>query len=653
MWTALLLSTALDVTSGTYDAWLDAPIGKLPIRLEIARDDHGLTATIHNGAETLTMPVGRSSEREIVIEFPHYDAALRAQISNEGRTLDGEWTKRAGPDRTRRLPFHAVWTAGATPARPVDSPASRPTVAGRWRAQFAKDPEPSVAILRGSTSGADANAIEGTFLTATGDYRYLYGHGDRTITLAGFDGGHALLFTAEIQPDGSLAGRFSSGDSFTDTWTAVRDDAARLSDDLTHAHWDDAVGLATMQFPDFDGNLVSLADPRFDGRVRVLQLTGSWCPNCQDETAFLAELDREYRTKGVSFVALAFEVTGERERDTQMAKRMLARHGATYLGLLAGRNDKDASRQALPALDRIFAFPTTVFLNRDGRVRAVHTGFSGPATGDEYVALKARYRALLDELVAEKEQGSSIRQDEVVRELWRDERERTITTIERGPDGALKFSASEITRFDRPTRTEPVDAGEVRFVGSTVRMGRTTWHFDERAHVMLDANDVAHRLTPAARSPFPWVRGVGYSEMPQILEGLSSTDAVRRRESAYYLALQIVQDRLTPQEFGGGQLDPGLAVNLLPLLDDADAGVRATAAWGAGVTGLDKAVEKLTACTSHGFAPVRREAARALGYLGAASTASVRARLETMAAHDADPLVREAASRSLASSPPK
>jgi hypothetical protein len=133
--------------------------------------------------------------------------------------------------------------------------------------------------------------------------------------------------------------------------------------------------------------------------------------------------------------------------------------------------------------------------------------------------------------------------------------------------------------------------------------------------------------------------------MPMILEGLSSTDAVRRRESAFYLALQIVQDRMTPAQFGGGKLDQGLGVNLLPLVDDPDPDVRATACWAAGVVGLEKAVPSLVKDLEHGFAPVRREAARALGYLHHVPALGA---LEKMSVEDIDPLVRARATESAA-----
>jgi thiol-disulfide isomerase/thioredoxin len=671
---ALLLSLAIaqspalpELRAGEWRAELTSPDGPLPFTFELSRSGDRYVTRIHNGDEVVEVPesrlewIARTTPGKgpdhfwrFVLDFPHYDAQVSASIEEGGAALDGEWRKRSGPERWTALPFHArAGTAarfGVTSDEPGKIP---PAVTGRWKVQFAKDDQPAVAVI---TPTVQEGVVTGTVLTSMGDFRYLAGNvGHGTLRLSCFDGAHAFLLEGSVQSDGTLKGTFSSGDTWTDTWTGVRDAKAELQDEMSHAHWSDSFGLAQLAYPDLDGNLVSLGDARFAGKVRILQVTGSWCPNCHDETELLAKLDREYRDKGLSITALCFELTGEQQRDTAQARKLLERHGAQYLGLLCGRSDRKLAREALPALDTVFAFPMTVFLHRDGRVRAVHAGFSGPATGPEYEKTKAQFRAIVEELLAEPAPKPTVQVDRVTGELWRDERDRTFTDFERGDDGAWHFKSLEITRFDGPTRTDPVDSGVAVVDGSTVRLGSTILFYDAHADVMLDARDVAHRYTPAARSPFPHVDGAGYSEMPLILEGLTSTDAVRRRESVFYLALQIVQDRYKPPEFGGGQLDPTLAVNILPLVADADPQVRAHACWAAGVVGLEKAIPSLIASLGHGFAPVRREAARALGRLHAADSL---AELEKMAKDDDDPLVRQSADESVKAlrtppSPPK
>lgn len=638
---AACLFLAADIATGAWAARLDSPHGPLPFGLEITRDSElGLFATVINGRERIDVPLERGADGRFTFDFPHYAAKLVATLDETGRALDGEWTKRAGPSTFRTLPFHASHPAPA-PRSPDAAATERVAkISGRWRVKFEKDPDPAVAIFGPSTT--TPGGVEGTFLTATGDFWHLAGAYDDHLLLTCFDGAHAFRFGADLQADGTLAGTFSSGSAHTDTWTAVRDDNAKLPDEFARVRWDESYGWNDLQFPHKDGRLVSLGDARFDGKARILQLTGSWCPNCHDETALLAELHGEYAAKGLEITALCFELTGERELDMQAAERLFARHEAEYGWLLAGRFEKQSASEALPALDRVFTFPTTIFVGRDGRVRAVHAGFSGPATGDAYRALRADFRRRIEELIAEKLVEDEALREQITHELWRDEQQRTFTTLARDESGKWSFSALEMTRFDGPTRTEPVDSGTVAFNGTTVRLGQKAWTYDRHAHVLLDPSDYGRRLTPAARSPFPVIDGVGYSEMPRILEGLSSGNPFRRRDSAYYLALQILADRVTPPEMGGGQIPNGTATNLAPLLEDKDPRVRATASWAVGAVGLKTAVGALEKNLEHGYAPVRREAARALRQL---DLKAARAKLASLAEHDIDPLVREAALR--------
>src|SRR5262249_39611660 len=151
---------------------------------------------------------------------------------------------------------------------------------------------------------------------------------DKRLRLSCFDGTHAFLFDARLEGDGRLNGEFWSGDRGHDTWTAERDASAKLADTFSLARWNDDFGLATLLFPDLDGKERSLADAEFDGKARILQVMGSWCPNCQDETHYLADLDRRYRSRGLSIVGLSFEITGDFARDSEQVRRAAKRHGA-------------------------------------------------------------------------------------------------------------------------------------------------------------------------------------------------------------------------------------------------------------------------------------------------------------------------------------
>jgi thiol-disulfide isomerase/thioredoxin len=636
------LAAPTDVKTGPWHAWLDSPGGELPFELVIDSKDGKLTSTVINGSERIAVPDTRVEGDELVFDFPYYDATLRAKIGSQGKQLDGEWKKRKGRDAWAHLAFHAM--AGEKDRfssfdfGPTD-PEGKPVIQSRrWSVRFEKSDRPAVLVWTGELG----SAVEATFLTSTGDYRFLAGRWiPRTIHLSCFDGTHAFLFFAVLQPDDTLVGDFWSGDSWHETWTAKRDDNAKLDDELSLTHWNPEYSLALLQYPDLEGKLVSLADPRFDGKVRVLQITGSWCPNCHDETELLAELDKKYRDKGLAIVALNFETTGEFEHDATQAKRMLARHHATYPALLAGRSDKALAEQAFPAFDKFLAFPTTVFFHKDGRVRAVHTGFSGPATGAAYDHTREQFESLVTELLAEREASGVEVANALTGELWRDERDRVLVECASAKDGRVSFKTWEMLRFDRPTKHDPLAQGNVEIRGSTARFSGTIWSYDAHAGVLLDASDVAHRLTPSIRLLYPLVDEEGAQDPLPMAAWLSRPEPLRRREAAYYLPLAILHSQQMPRDEGGGRFETDLAQHLLPLLTDADPLTRATACWAAGKMKLAAAEKALVANLEHGFAPVRREAARALLEIGADPKLDGLVKL----AHDIDPLVRAAVPR--------
>ncbi len=406
------------VQLGRWDAWLESPGGRLEFTIEFAKHGGNLHAEILNGIEKISVPVESTGADGLVLRFDHYDSAISCTVNPEGTALAGEWKKRRGPDSWARLPFQArpeePWPWGGCV---VGSAVSR--VGGRWSVRFTKDESTAVALFYAFIhhTGADRDVVAATFLTPTGDYRYLWGAADdqSNLTVSVFDGAHAFLFKATLQPDGTLKGDFWSGDSWHDTWTAVRDESAALPESMEvfDPPRTPPVALAELKYPDTEGKERSLADPAFAGKARIIEVFGTWCPNCRDATHLLVELDHKYRARGLSILGLAFEVTGDVQRDRKQVKTYIDRHDIEYAVLVAGRSDKKEASQAFPLIERVKAYPTFIFLDAQGRIRAVYTGFSGPATDmtytqdgktvqvNEHTRLRGQFTDLIERLLSE------------------------------------------------------------------------------------------------------------------------------------------------------------------------------------------------------------------------------------------------------------
>ncbi len=396
------------VVRSFYRAVLKTPGGELPFLLTIAAQNGDFVAAISNGSDQTPVSRAVADGAELTLELDPYDSTIEA-LGDEGSDwahgrystrMRGTWKKRIGKDQWAQLEFFAEPYKGfrfKPLSKPAGAESSYPPIVGRWSVRFSKSDDPAVGIFKELPDGQ----IEGTFLTTTGDYGFLggsYEHGK--LRLSNFDGAHAFLFEAQMQTDGTLKGDFWSRAASHETWTAKRDDNASLPDGFSLSNWTGGKPLADMKFPNLAGQLRSLDDPAFQGKARVLEIFGSWCPNCNDAAKYLADLDRRYRAKGLSIVGLAFELTGDLARDTAQVQKFIERNDVEYPVLIAGVSEKTAAAAAFPLLDRIRAYPTTILLHADGTVRAVHTGFSGPATGPEYDKLKRKFEDLIAELLA-------------------------------------------------------------------------------------------------------------------------------------------------------------------------------------------------------------------------------------------------------------
>lgn len=371
----------LDLT-GHWRGVLASPGGELPFGIEISINDSIYSAKIINGEERVDTSSVTLIDNELTIEFEWYDARIKATISEDGQSMQGQWSKTA-PKKISKLVFTATKGDGYR-FNAIQLNANE--LAEKWQVTFTDEDGdfPAVAEFQ-----QQDNKVTGTFLTATGDYRYLEGDiQDGKLSLSVFDGAHAFLFTALLK-DKTLIGDFWSRDTYHATWQAT---PVENTTNILPNSWemnkvtteDHSVSFA---FEDLDGKVVKLTDERFKDKPVIINLFGTWCPNCNDEAPVLAGFYRKYQSQGLEIIGLAFEFTEDPVRDKKQITAFKKRHNIDYPLLLAGGNDKSKATKILGFLDKVIAYPTSLYLDKSHKVVRIHTGFSGPGTGEHYTQL--------------------------------------------------------------------------------------------------------------------------------------------------------------------------------------------------------------------------------------------------------------------------
>lgn len=371
---------------------IQLPEVELPVQLHLAAD--GSEAWISNGTEKVMVPEVSKNGDSYTLHFPAFNNSLLLQ--KDSSKLKGSLTLvKRGYEQVMQV------TGEPDPGyRFRQNPQPSAEFTGRWEVTFVDgNGKESSAIGEFDQQGS---TISGTFLTPVGDYRYLAGDVDgNMLRLSTFDGAHAFVFYAEMQADGSLEGDFWSGTRWHESWTAHRNFEASLPDAYAMTYLKDGYDRLEFSFPDLDGNPVALSDQQYQDKVVLVTLSGTWCPNCADEIAFLSDYYRENKDRGLEVITLLYEHFEAFEPAAIQGRALRDKFGIGYELLIAGTSDKTLASETLPMLSSVLAFPTMIFIARDGRVRKIHTGFSGPATGQRYLKFVAEFNALMDELLDE------------------------------------------------------------------------------------------------------------------------------------------------------------------------------------------------------------------------------------------------------------
>jgi thiol-disulfide isomerase/thioredoxin len=410
---------AQDAFSGRWAATLKSSANpvEIPFRLDISRQGDQVVGTLWNGRDPKTTSSARIEGNKVVLNYEHYLTSIEADLKDgelDGRIISLRKTRAAtgplgnqayagseGRDRVYTNP--ATTTFHAKRYQPTKIAAANvPNINGVWEvAQETPKGEKAWRLIvdqKGPEVLATILRIDGDTGGLTGEFQ------DGKFVASHYDGSRPGLVVLTPQPDGSLHVKLNAVPRVVEL-TAYRPEVARAkglpepANFLTHTTVRDPNEVFAYSFPDVNGKVISNDDPIVNGKVVVAVVTGTWCPNCHDEAQYLVQLQKKYGDRGLQIIALDFEEEDQLQSLTRV-KSFIKKYGVPYPYLIAGTPQEMWDK--VPQAVNLNTWPATFFVGRDGKVKAVHSGFAAPASGPYHVALKEEFTSIIEKLLKEK-----------------------------------------------------------------------------------------------------------------------------------------------------------------------------------------------------------------------------------------------------------
>ena len=366
---------------------------EIPFIFLLEKNEEKYAIKLINSEEMIPLEEVIIDNDSIHIPLFIFDATIHAKI--DGNKMNGVWIKDYEQDYV--IPFEASY--GIDQRFTIQDSTAKVSFDGKWEVDFISTENIDKGIGLFNQHG---NHVTGTFITPVEDYRFLEGVVDgSTMKLSCFDGTHAYLFEANLSEDGQIEGDYWSGKTWHQKWTAKRNDNFELPDPYALTYMKKGYNKFEFKFPNTSGDSVELADSQYKDKVVVVQLLGTWCPNCMDETKFFTDWYKKNKDRGVEIIGLAFERKADSNYAIKMINRMKDKLEVEYEVLIAGTTKAESRAEALPMLNKIMSFPTSIILDKKHKVRKIHTGFTGPGTGAYYEKFVEDFNLLMDKLILE------------------------------------------------------------------------------------------------------------------------------------------------------------------------------------------------------------------------------------------------------------
>lgn len=395
-----LISTSKDLKVNTgywHTNFQLNPTLNLPVIFQFEQNNKLFSLAVLNADERIILTDVLRKNDSLFIKFPLFDSELKLKVVKKD-LIRGAWFN-YNKGKNYFIPListHGYQDRFPNQPKTID-------VGGKWEVTFdyKSDPEKAIGLFNSfhQKKKAGNNKISGTFLTETGDYRFLDGVvSNDSIYLSTFDGSHAFLFRARLVND-TLWGSFNSGKHYETNWYATKNERFELThpDSLTFLVNKQPIQL---QLKDLENQDYVYPNTQTKGKVTLIQIMGTWCPNCLDESRYLASLKAQYKDQ-LEIIAITFETQESVEDRIAKVKKYKESLDLNFTFLMGGKACKTCAAELFPMFNAITSFPTLIFINKKGEIKNIHTGFSGPGTGVYYEKFVEKTNLFIEQLINE------------------------------------------------------------------------------------------------------------------------------------------------------------------------------------------------------------------------------------------------------------